>query len=340
MNKSPRAQPPLSPSSKSRKVSVGILGAVLAALALSQSSVCRSTRSQVQRVANHPTDSSVQTASPQRAPVATVQEDRPEGNDAGDEMIMPGFIELSDNERGTATAIVQQVLQEQRSAMLRATTAADVREIVIDALSRAVESDEDHPPAHSDTCARFDRSYLSSGSQRRLVASIQAACTEMSPLVHEQVRANDIASAILLAEALQDDCGVRNELPDPFQLAIDQGRFDLVTAILEARMNTMHEKMACYPNELADAGNGPRIYIMGEVLTPFISHHPGYLSSLTWSWTPDLLECAHFALMSVSMSYISGFDRNVPRDALARDRVFIQSRRSVGALGDGSVVTP
>lgn len=340
MNKSPSVQPPSSPSPIARKVSVGALGAVLAAFALSQSGVCRSTRSQVHHVANHPTESSVQTASPQRAPVVTVQEDRPEANDVGNEMIMPSFIELTDNERRTATAIVQQVLQEQRSAMLRATTAADVRDIVIDALSRAVESDEDHPPAHSDTCARFDRSYLSSGSQRRLVASIQAACTEMGPLVHEQVRANDTATAILLAEALQDDCGVRNELPDPFQLAIAQGRFDLVTAILDARMNTMHEKMACYPNELADAGNGPRVYIMGEVLTSFISHHPGYLSSLTWSWTQDLLECAHFALMSVNMSYISRFDKNVPREALARDRTFIQSQRSIGASGDGSVGTP
>ncbi len=340
MNKSPSVQPPSSPSSISRKVSLSALGAVLAALALSQRGVCRSTRSQLQHVANRHTDSSVPHPSPQRAPVVTVQEDKLEGNDAGNESLVPSFIELSDNERRTATAIVQEVLQEQRSAMLRAVTAADVRDIVIDALSRAVESDEDHPPAHSDTCARFDRSYLSSGSQRRLVAAIQAACTEMGPLVHEQVRANDTARAILLAEALQEDCGVRSELPDPFQLAIDQGRFDLVTAILEARMNTMHEKMACHPSELADAGNGPRMYIMGEVLTSFISHHPGYLSSLTWSWTPDLLECAHFALLSVSTSYIPGLDSNVPREALVRDVSFIESRRSVGASDDGSVGTP
>lgn len=340
MKKSPTASTSPVASSKLRKVS--LFGAVLAALALGQSGLCRSTRSQAHRV-QHAINPRIEPSTPLPSSLSAsvvIQEDRPDSHDGSNERTISTFNDLSDNERSTATAIVQQVLQEQRAAMLSAATAADIRDIVMDGLSRAVESDEDHPPSHLDTCARVDRSYLSSGSQRRLIAATQAACVEMGPLVQEQIQANHTPRAVLLAEALQEDCGVRSELPDPVQLAIDQGRFDLVTATLEARMNTMHEQWSCYPAELADAGNVPRLHIISEVLKPFISRHPGYLSSLTWTWTPDLLECADFALLTVSVSYIPGIDRNVPREALRRDSIFIQSRLPRRTFGDGSVVTP
>ncbi len=326
-----------------RKVPLVLLGSALVAFAFSQSGVCRSTRSQVhrvQRVTNSRIDSSTPPPSTPIPSVAVIQEDRHEAHDGGNETIIPDFNDLSDDERRTATAIVQQVLQEQRAAMLSASTGADIRDIVMDAMSRAVESDEDHPPSQLDICDRADRSYLSSGSRRRLVAATQAACVEMAPLVQEQIQANHTQRAVLLAEALQNDCDTRNQLPDPFQLAIDQGRFDLVTTLLEARMNTMHEHWSCNPAELVDAGNTPRQYIALEVLTPFISRHPGHLSSLTWTWTPDLLESADLALLNVSMSYIPGIDRSVPREALRRDRTFIQERLPHRTPGDASVVTP
>ncbi len=265
--------------------------------------------------------------SPRQAPQAVVTET----NDAGSTQLSIG----EDASVATLENIGRQVLQQQLTAIAQATTAAEIRELLLTEISHAVDNDADSPPDFHSVCSSGGGlAYINTPSFRRADTAMDGTCQELVIAVQQWRTANNIRTAVLAAESLYSYCRDVDQgaTLDPFAIAIAYQRFDLVTQILEEQLNTAHEEMACHSSELVDAGSAPRHYAIEHKLTDFLIGHPGYLSRLTWVWTPELLACAHQAIWRIRFESLADSDEDLAfRSSLAPDDEFINRRLALTA---------
>ncbi len=244
-----------------------------------------------------------------------------------------GATQLSIGEDASVAAlenIGRQVLQQQLTAITQATTAAEIRELVLTEIGHAVDNDVDSPPDFHNVCSSGGGpAYINTPSFRRADIATDGTCQELITVVQQWRAANNIRTAVLAAESLYSYCRDLDHgaTLDPFAIAIAHQRFDLVTQILEEQLNTAHEEMACHASELVDAGSAPRRYAIEHRLTDFLTRHPGYLARLTWAWTPELLACARQAILRIRFESLADSDEDLAfRASLAPDDAFISTQ--------------